>query len=103
MWLGTWGGAVRYDGYSLKIFRANENDTTALLNNRIYAFAMDTQQNIWVETGADAYVTKPFSTNVLRSQVQNLLEQRQRLRELFSKGTTSELKKIAVNTASRPS
>jgi signal transduction histidine kinase/ligand-binding sensor domain-containing protein/DNA-binding response OmpR family regulator len=50
------------------------------------------------ETGADAYVTKPFSTLVLQAQIRNLLEQRQRLRELFSRGTAIEMKKIAINT-----
>lgn len=49
------------------------------------------------ETGADAYVTKPFNTNVLQAQIRNLLEQRQRLRELFSQGSAIEIKKIAIN------
>lgn len=49
------------------------------------------------ETGADAYVTKPFNTTVLRAQIRNLLEQRQRLRELFSQGSAIEIKKIAIN------
>eukprot|EP00388_Colpodella_angusta_P002701 GDKJ01009453.1.p1 GENE.GDKJ01009453.1~~GDKJ01009453.1.p1 ORF type:complete len:1168 (+),score=80.43 GDKJ01009453.1:410-3505(+) len=49
------------------------------------------------ETGADAYVTKPFNTNVLQAQIRNLLEQRQRLRELFSRGSDIEIKKIAIN------
>jgi len=50
------------------------------------------------ETGADAYLTKPFSSVVLQAQIQNLLEQRQRLRELFQKGTDIEIKKIAINS-----
>ncbi|MGE4434559.1 MAG: two-component regulator propeller domain-containing protein [Bacteroidales bacterium] len=49
------------------------------------------------ETGADAYVTKPFNTTVLQAQIKNLLEQRQRLRELFSHGSDVELKKISIN------
>jgi len=49
------------------------------------------------ETGADAYITKPFSTLVLRAQMTNLLEQRLRLRQLFSKGSQLELKRIAIN------
>lgn len=49
------------------------------------------------ETGADAYVTKPFNSNVLQAQIRNLLEQRQRLRELFSQGSAIEIKKIAIN------
>lgn len=51
------------------------------------------------ETGADAYLTKPFSSVVLQAQVQNLLDQRQRLRELFQKGTDIEIKKISINAA----
>lgn len=50
------------------------------------------------ETGADAYVIKPFNTMVLRAQIQSLLDQRQRLRQLFSKGTYMEIKKISINT-----
>lgn len=49
------------------------------------------------ETGADAYVTKPFNSTILQAQIKNLLEQRQRLRELFSKGSAIEIKKIAIN------
>jgi signal transduction histidine kinase/ligand-binding sensor domain-containing protein/DNA-binding response OmpR family regulator len=49
------------------------------------------------ETGADAYVTKPFSTDVLAARMSNLLEQRQKLRQLFSNGSPVELKKIAIN------
>ncbi len=49
------------------------------------------------ETGADAYVTKPFNTNVLQARIRNLLDQRQRLRELFSQGSAIEIKKIAIN------
>ena len=36
-----------------------------------------------LETGADAYVRKPFSADVLHAQVQNLLTQRQRLRAQY--------------------
>lgn len=50
------------------------------------------------QTGADAYVTKPFNTAILQAQMRNLLEQRQRLREIFSNGSALELKKIAINS-----
>lgn len=51
MWFGTWGGVVRYDGNTCKLFRAKENDTTALADNRIKAVITDNNQNIWIETG----------------------------------------------------
>ena len=38
------------------------------------------------DCGADAYITKPFSGKVMVARVINLLEGRQKLRDLFSKG-----------------
>lgn len=38
-----------------------------------------------VEAGADAYITKPFSSSLLCAKVFKLIEQRDRLREKFSK------------------
>lgn len=58
MWFGTWGGAVRYDGYSCRVFRADENDPTALPNNRIIAIVKDSKENIWIETGHPNYLYK---------------------------------------------
>jgi signal transduction histidine kinase/ligand-binding sensor domain-containing protein/DNA-binding response OmpR family regulator len=36
-----------------------------------------------IQTGADAYITKPFDIRILKVQIYNLLQQRQRLRTLF--------------------
>ena len=51
------------------------------------------------ETGADAYLTKPFNSNVLNSRIKNLLQQRKQLRDLFSGTSKEKLKKVAVNSA----
>jgi ligand-binding sensor domain-containing protein len=58
MWFATWGGAVRYDGYSVKVFRADDNDTTALSDNRINVIVTDSLHNIWIETGNAKYLYK---------------------------------------------
>lgn len=42
-----------------------------------------------VEAGADAYITKPFSSSLLRARVFKLIEQRDKLREKFSKDPQS--------------
>jgi ligand-binding sensor domain-containing protein/signal transduction histidine kinase/DNA-binding response OmpR family regulator len=39
-------------------------------------------------TGADAYISKPFNSTLLNTQVQNLLESRKKLRALFSRVET---------------
>jgi signal transduction histidine kinase/AraC-like DNA-binding protein len=43
-----------------------------------------------LDKGADAYLTKPFEENVLFKQIENLLEQRKRLHENFSKQFVSQ-------------
>lgn len=42
-----------------------------------------------IESGADAYVTKPFSVNLLLARISHLIEQRDKLREKFSKDPLS--------------
>lgn len=49
------------------------------------------------ETGADAYISKPFNSGLLKIRIKNLIESRRKLRALFGSGTQIELKKISVN------
>ena len=53
------------------------------------------------ETGADAYITKPFSSAILRVRIANLIESRQRLRLLFDKSTGFDTHVIAVNNVDK--
>lgn len=49
------------------------------------------------ETGADAYITKPFSSNLLLVRVENMIESRKKLRQLFNMNTGFDTKIISVN------
>ncbi len=49
-----------------------------------------------LETGADEFLTKPFDSTELHRRIQNLLENRRRLREHFSKQLHLEPSKIIV-------
>ncbi|MEJ2613664.1 MAG: ATP-binding protein [Ignavibacteriaceae bacterium] len=52
-----------------------------------------------LETGADDYITKPFKVQELRVRVNNLIEQRKKLREQFRKEFLLEPKDIKVASA----
>ncbi|MES2517825.1 MAG: ATP-binding protein [Bacteroidota bacterium] len=52
-----------------------------------------------LETGADDYITKPFNANLLEIRVKNILENRKKLRELFSKSAKLKPKDITLNSS----
>lgn len=52
MWIGTWNGLNRFDGYNFTIFKQDPNDNHSLSNNFIYSLAEDRFDNIWVGTAA---------------------------------------------------
>ncbi len=50
MWFGTQDGLCRYDGYKMKTFRSDLNNSKLLSSNEIFAFAEDFNGNIWIGT-----------------------------------------------------
>ena len=51
-----------------------------------------------LETGVDDYVIKPFSARELQVRVKNLIEQRRKLRERFSREITLQPEDIAITS-----
>lgn len=64
IWIGTYDGLNRYDGYQFKIYRPDASNPASLSDNYIQCLLQDTRQNIWVGTkkGLDQYdpVTETF-------------------------------------------
>jgi diguanylate cyclase (GGDEF)-like protein len=50
LWIGTEEGLVRYDGYSLKVFKHEANNSNSLSGNYILSLLEDSQGNLWVGT-----------------------------------------------------
>ncbi len=50
IWFGSVDGLARYDGYSLKLFAHNENDTNSLSSNAIRSIIEDSNGFIWAGT-----------------------------------------------------
>ena len=63
------------------------------------AMASDTNKLEGLETGADAYLVKPFNAKELQIRTAKLIEQRRKLRERFSHDITLSPKEIAVTSA----
>ncbi|TDE14552.1 hybrid sensor histidine kinase/response regulator transcription factor [Dyadobacter psychrotolerans] len=62
------------------------------------ARAEDEQQLQGYETGADAYVTKPFRLDILQAQIRNLITLRERFQKQFQKHIRVEPSEIVVRS-----
>lgn len=56
MWLGTVSGLVRYDGYRLKVYLHDSNDSLSLPNNYIKKIMEDQYGNLWIKAGNYGYI-----------------------------------------------
>ncbi len=54
MWFGTNDGLNRYDGYNLKVFRNDPNDSNSISDNTIRSLFEDKRGNIWIGTKSGA-------------------------------------------------
>lgn len=50
MWMGTYDGLNRYDGYNFKIFRNKWGDENSLINNHITTLGGDGRDRVWIGT-----------------------------------------------------
>lgn len=48
LWIATWEGLARYDGYEMRAYRTDPGDSTTLSNNRIECLLVDRSGCLWV-------------------------------------------------------
>lgn len=76
------------NGYELcKNIKENIN-TSHIPLILLTAYALDEQRVIGYESGADAYIAKPFNEEVLKIRVKKLIESREKLKDFFKKNLT---------------
>ncbi|GAA4280362.1 sensor histidine kinase [Gaetbulibacter aestuarii] len=50
LWIGTFDGLQKYDGYHFETFKNDNGDPSSIQNNSIWAILEDAEHNIWVST-----------------------------------------------------
>jgi ligand-binding sensor domain-containing protein len=62
MWIGTFNGLNRYDGYSIKVFNTDPKDTLSLGNAYVKFICEDNKHNLWLGTyGGGLSVYNPIT------------------------------------------
>jgi signal transduction histidine kinase len=51
MWFGTLSGLNRWDGYTMKVYKPNPNDSTSIISADIHSLYLDKRGRLWVGTG----------------------------------------------------
>jgi signal transduction histidine kinase/ligand-binding sensor domain-containing protein/CheY-like chemotaxis protein/AraC-like DNA-binding protein len=74
IWLATWNGINRFDGYTFRNFKSYPNDKVKLNNNRIEGLTINSEGNLWVRT----YDQRLFLFNQKTEAFENIFEENQK-------------------------
>ena len=89
------------DGFEMCDKIKNDEKTSHIPVIMLTAKATSKDKIEGYETGADDYIMKPFDAQVLRARINNLIQQRIRLREHFRKEGIFEINDINVTSADK--
>ena len=90
------------DGIALtKDIRGNV-DTSHILVVLLTAKVSADDRLVAIESGADDYITKPFSATYLKARVENLLQQRMKLQESYRENLMNNPLSFVADEAERP-
>ena len=86
------------DGMELCAKIKTDNRTSHVPVIMLTARTADQHKYEGLETGADAYITKPFNFEILELRIKNLIEQRNKLRQLYQKNFDLQPTEIAITS-----
>ena len=64
LWLGTQNGLVKYDGYSMKVYRPVQGDTSSISGGNIRKIFEDRKGNIWAGTYSRGLNSFDYQTEI---------------------------------------
>ncbi|MFV0377733.1 MAG: two-component regulator propeller domain-containing protein [Mangrovibacterium sp.] len=78
IWVGTWNGLNRYDGYNCISYQPGYHDSASVANREITALMEDTKGQIWIGTSFGLSQLSPqtgqFKTFVFHNRILSLFE-----------------------------
>lgn len=84
------------DGFELCQLLKENVSTSHIPVILLTACSLDEQKAIGFESGADAYIPKPFNAELLKIRVRKLIENRQKIKESFGLSLVSDNKKSSL-------
>ncbi|MGF7137982.1 hybrid sensor histidine kinase/response regulator transcription factor [Roseimarinus sediminis] len=66
IWIGTWNGLNRYDGYHCEIFRPDYHDSTTISSREVVELLEDKEGNIWIGTSSGLNCLNPATLDIRR-------------------------------------
>ncbi|MBF0575015.1 substrate-binding domain-containing protein [Dysgonomonas sp. GY617] len=84
------------DGFEVCHYLKENISTSHIPVILLTACSLDEQKVIGFESGADAYIPKPFNANLLNIRVRKLIENRQKMKEAFGNSLINDSKKTSL-------
>lgn len=71
IWIGTWNGLNRYDGYHCEAFRPRYHDSTSISNREVVELLEDNMGNIWIGTSSGLNCLNPTTGQIKQFHFEN--------------------------------